>query len=69
MQKTCDFKEQGSDKICGADAAWVADVVWPQDDKTVAPAYQGTSWNVALCHRHYEELLAQGLITGSAHKA
>lgn len=68
VQKTCDFKEPGADKICGANAAWVADVHWEQADKAAVPAYQGTSWNMALCDPHYQQLLTEGLITGSAHK-
>jgi len=68
MQKTCDFKEPGADKICGLPAMWVADVNWAQVDTATAPSYQGTSWNMALCDKHYEQLLAAGLTTGSVHK-
>ncbi len=70
MPKTCDFKDPvGGGAICGAEAMWIADVGWIEDDKTSARAYVGTSWNMALCERHYEDLLGAGRITGTAHKA
>lgn len=69
MPKTCDFKEPGSDQICGAEAMWIADVGWVRDDTAADPAYKGTSWNVALCQRHYQLLLDTGRITGTARKA
>jgi hypothetical protein len=68
MQKTCDFKDPGAAKICGADAMWVADVSWIPDASS-APEYKGTSWSVALCERHYQELLDGGRITGTARRA
>jgi hypothetical protein len=67
MTKTCDFKAIGADKICGEDAMWVADVTWVKDESS--PEYKGTSWSVALCERHYQELLDGGRITGTARRA
>jgi hypothetical protein len=69
MAKTCDFKEPGADKICGAEAMWVTDVAWARDEEATDPAYKGTSWSVALCDRHYQELLHSGRVTGTARKA
>ncbi len=69
MAKTCDFKEAGATKICGAVAIWIADVSRLQDDDASAPAYSGTSWSVALCERHYQELLDALRVTGTAHRA
>ena len=67
MPKTCDFRDPGAKKICGLQATWVADVGWIHEPD-VASAYTGTSWNMSLCERHYEELLATGRITGTAHR-
>jgi hypothetical protein len=69
MPKTCDYKEPGVDKICGDQATWIADVGWIRDEKVTDPAYKGTSWNVALCEKHYDLLLNSGRITGTARKA
>ena len=68
MSKRCDFKDPGAAEICGAEAVWIADVGWVRDEAS-GPAYKGTSWNVALCDRHYQELLNAGRITGTARKA
>ena len=69
MAKTCDFRDPESRESCGAEAMWIADVGWVQVDEASAPAYAGTSWNMALCEKHYKELLDAGRITGTAHKA
>ena len=69
MQKTCDFKEPGNDTICGEEAVWIADVGWVRDAKQTDPSYKGTSWNVALCEKHYQQLLDSGRITGTARRA
>jgi hypothetical protein len=69
MPKTCDLKDPRSGDVCGAEAVWIADVGWVEDGQASTPAYVGTSWSVALCQRHYEELLHAGRITGTAHKA
>lgn len=66
MPKTCDLKVPGVEGACGAEAMWVADVGWVEDASS--PAYVGTSWNMALCEKHYEELLHAGRITGTAHR-
>ena len=52
-----------TDKACGAEARWIADVGWPRE----TAAYEGTSWSVHLCELHYERLRAAGRITGTAH--
>jgi len=64
MSATCGFKEPGTDKACGAEARWIADIGWLKDTS----AYEGTSWSVALCESHYEQLRAAGRITGTAHE-
>lgn len=69
MPKTCDFKDPGAGTICGAEAKWIADVGWLRDEAVSDPAYKGTSWNVALCERHYQQLLDSGRITGTARPA
>jgi hypothetical protein len=69
MQKTCEFKEPGAEAVCGAEAAWIADVGWVRDDNVSDPGYKGTSWSVALCDKHYQELLGSARITGTARKA
>jgi len=48
---------------------WIADVGWLRDEAVSDPAYKGTSWNVALCERHYQQLLDSGRITGTARPA
>ena len=69
MSKTCDFKDPATGAVCGAEAKWIADVGWLRDEETADPAYKGTSWNVALCERHYQQLLGSGRITGTARPA
>ena len=64
MAAGCAFKERATDKPCGAEARWIADVGWAKDTS----AYEGTSWSVSLCELHYERLRAEGMITGTAHE-
>jgi hypothetical protein len=64
VRATCEFKAPGAGKACGAEARWVADVRWLEEGS----AYEGTSWNVALCDAHYEQLRTAGRITGTAHE-
>ena len=64
VRATCDFKEPATDKKCGADAQWIADIGWPKE----ASEYEGTSWSVALCEAHYEQLRVAGRVTGTAHQ-
>lgn len=68
MTKTCDFRDPGDKRICGAEATWIADVGWTQEDPDVTSSYEGTSWSVSLCEKHYEELRVGGRITGTAHR-
>ena len=67
MPKTCDLKDPVSAKPCGAPAMWIADVGWGEGDE--ASPYTGTSWSMALCPQHYQQLLDAGRITGTAHQA
>jgi hypothetical protein len=60
----CEFKASPADEKCGDAAKWIADIGWSEE----TAQYEGTSWNVALCERHYEQLLAARRITGTAHK-
>jgi hypothetical protein len=69
MAKTCELKDPGVETMCGAEANWIADVGWIRDSGASAPSYKGTSWSVALCERHYDELLEAGRITGTARRA
>ena len=64
MNAKCGFKESATDEACGAEARWIADIGWLKE----ASAYEGTSWSVALCEPHYEQLRAAGRITGTAHE-
>ena len=64
MGATCEFKDPETKVKCGAAATWIADISWLKETS----AYEGTSWNVALCDPHYEELRAEGRITGTAHQ-
>ena len=64
MRATCEFKEPATNTKCGAEAKWIADIGWPKETSE----YEGTSWNVALCEKHYEQLRVAGRITGTAHQ-
>jgi hypothetical protein len=70
MPKTCDFKDPIVKRNCGVGAMWIADVGWtiPGPDESSAPGYTGTSWSMALCEKHYEELRNAGRITGTPHR-
>lgn len=68
MAKTCEYKDPGTDEVCGAEATWIADVGWIRE-AGASPSYTGTSWSVALCDTHYDELLKAGRITGTARRA
>jgi hypothetical protein len=64
MRATCEFKDPATKERCGAEARWVADIGWLKE----ASAYEGTSWSVALCQAHYDQLRDAGRITGTAHE-
>ena len=61
----CEFRASPADGRCGETAKWIADVGWSLE----TAKYEGTTWSVALCGKHYERLLAEGRITGTAHEA
>ena len=68
MRKSCELEDPDTGTICGAAATWIADVSWPELGTAPRSDYRGTSWSLALCERHYGELLTARRITGTAHR-
>src|SRR5437667_10854808 len=65
VAKRCEFKEPITNEQRFAEPAWIADVDWARGSDEAARRYVGTSWRVALCDMHFEQLSDASTLSSS----